>query len=287
MTLFDAGFRELLRGVVARVRRPRARPEEGERARRRRASSSGTFTGHRPYSQGDDPRALDWNVFARSGELFVKVLEEEQRRALNLLLDTSASMRAGSPPRFDGARRLAALLGGVALARLDGFSIVAGERVETWAGLPALGAMLDFLDRLEPTAVDAREAIEVWSQRALRGRVVWVSDFAAGDEIEHGLRLLGRAARDALALLPKLAEDEVPALDGYVLLRDPEDAARTLRVRVDAGLRAAAERELRALGRWQDLRFREAGVLLVRQRIPAIGDLRVSSWTDGGWTTWI
>lgn len=287
MTLFDAGFRELLRGIVAQVRRPRGRPDDGERARRRRLSSSGTFTGHRAYAHGEDLRTLDWNAYARTGELFVKVLEEEQRRALILLFDASASMTAGEPSRFDGARRYAALLGGVALGRLDGLTLVTADATSAWSGVAALDAMLDHLDRLTPGVTTADAPILRWSELGLRGRNVWISDFAAVDEVERGLRLLGRARRETIGLLPGIGEDDLPDVDGHVELRDPETPRATIRVRVDARLRAELERELRALRRRQDAVFRQAGVPLVRARVPAPGDHRVGSWIDGGWPAWI
>lgn len=286
MTRFDTRFRDLLRDVVRQVRRTRIRPEDGERARRRRLSSSGTFTGHRAYSQGEDLRGLDWNVYARSGDLFVKVLEEEQRRSLNVLLDVSQSMSAGTPPRLDGALRIAALLGGVALARLDGLNVVTGDHVASLSSGASMDALLDQLDAVDVERGDSVRPVETWAAQALRGRVVWISDFADVDELAHGLRLLGRARRETFGLLPTIAEDELPEVDGYIAVRDPE-SEESFRVRVDASLRAAIESELRALRRRQDAVFRQSAVPLVRQRVPAPSDFRVRSWTEGGWPWWI
>jgi len=49
----------------------------------------------REYVEGDDPRAVDWNVTARVGRPFVKEYVEERERTLLFLLDLSASMTAG------------------------------------------------------------------------------------------------------------------------------------------------------------------------------------------------
>lgn len=269
-------------------RRPRGAEDESVRARRRRAAPSGTFSGHRGYAPGEDLRGLDWNAYARSGELFVKVLHEEDRRTLDLLLDASGSMGAGSPSRWDAARRLVAVVAGMALTRLDGVRIVVGEHVEAIAAQSPLDRLFDFLDELSLAAAGASaDAVETWSSRGLRGRLVWVSDFANPEEAVSGLARLGRARRSACGLLPTLPEDRSPALDGYVELFDPEDQRR-IRVRVDARLRAAVVEELAALARHQDAAFQAAGVPLLRQPIPSDVDLNtVESWISGGWSEWI
>ena len=49
----------------------------------------------REYVDGDDPRAVDWNVTARTGRPFIKEYVEERERTLLFVLDLSASMTAG------------------------------------------------------------------------------------------------------------------------------------------------------------------------------------------------
>ena len=62
----------------------------------------------RPYQIGDEIRTVDWNVTARTGELFVKRYVEERELTLMLLVDASASENFGSVGRFK--RELAAEL---------------------------------------------------------------------------------------------------------------------------------------------------------------------------------
>jgi uncharacterized protein (DUF58 family) len=50
----------------------------------------------RPYQFGDDVRAIDWNVTARTGRPFVKLFREEREMAVMLLVDQSASQGVGS-----------------------------------------------------------------------------------------------------------------------------------------------------------------------------------------------
>src|SRR5205807_9999262 len=54
------------------------------------------FTEYRQYSPGDDPRYLDWRVFARSDRYFIKKFEDETNLRCHLLVDQSRSMEYGS-----------------------------------------------------------------------------------------------------------------------------------------------------------------------------------------------
>jgi uncharacterized protein (DUF58 family) len=54
------------------------------------------FTEYRGYTPGDDPRQLDWRVFARSDRYFVKRFEEETNLFCHLVVDRSSSMRFAS-----------------------------------------------------------------------------------------------------------------------------------------------------------------------------------------------
>src|SRR6266496_502930 len=50
------------------------------------------FAEYRAYSEGDDLRHVDWNVFARTDKCFLKRYRGEPNTQLLILLDTSASM---------------------------------------------------------------------------------------------------------------------------------------------------------------------------------------------------
>jgi uncharacterized protein (DUF58 family) len=50
------------------------------------------FAEFRQYNEGDDPRFVDWNVFARTDRTYIRRYEGETNTRLMLLLDASASM---------------------------------------------------------------------------------------------------------------------------------------------------------------------------------------------------
>ena len=75
---------------------------EGRRVGRRSGNAL-EFAEYRDYRPGDDPRRLDWGVYARTGQLTVKLYSEEVDPRCDLLLDHSASMAAGSEAKAPAA----------------------------------------------------------------------------------------------------------------------------------------------------------------------------------------
>src|ERR1051325_8523755 len=70
------------------------------------------FTEYRQYSPGDDPRYLDWRLFARSDRYYIKKFEDETNLRCHFLVDNSRSMSYGSLPytKAQYANTLAATL---------------------------------------------------------------------------------------------------------------------------------------------------------------------------------
>ncbi len=54
------------------------------------------FSEYRPYTLGDDPRGLDWKLYARTDRYYIKRFEDETNRHVYLVLDRSRSMGFGS-----------------------------------------------------------------------------------------------------------------------------------------------------------------------------------------------
>ncbi len=94
----------------------------GERRSKRRGRSV-EFDDFRPYTPGDDPRHLDWNIFARLDRLVVKLFREDEDLALHLVIDASPSMDSGSPSKRVFATRLAMALGYIALVNQNRLSV--------------------------------------------------------------------------------------------------------------------------------------------------------------------
>ena len=110
-------------GVLARLSRLEliARwPMEGNIAGRHKSPHRGAsveFAEYRKYVPGDDPRNLDWRVYARSDRFYIKEFEADTNLRCYLVLDASASMTFGN--KFSYARKLAATLGYLAMQQGD------------------------------------------------------------------------------------------------------------------------------------------------------------------------
>jgi uncharacterized protein (DUF58 family) len=94
----------------------------GEHRSRRRGSSP-EFADFKSYSPGDDIRRVDWNLYARFDELFVRLSEVTTDLTVHILLDASASMdwrsRPSTPTKYRFAQKVAAALAYVALWHFD------------------------------------------------------------------------------------------------------------------------------------------------------------------------
>lgn len=153
--IFDEAFLRKLENLRFAVRRAIAGRREGDRLTRKRGGAA-EFASHRSYAQGDDFRAIDWNLYGRLGQLYVKEFTREESLPVRLLIDTSLSMG----PKFDFARRVGAALALVAnaegaavpLAEIEGLELGEAFRVPAMAdGLALVVSDLwdaDLRDRL-------------------------------------------------------------------------------------------------------------------------------------------
>jgi len=84
------------------------------------------FSEYRPYSVGDDPRGLDWKLYARSDRYFVKRFEDETNRRCYLLVDQSRSMGFAtlSYSKADYAKTLAATIAYYLSLQRDGVGLI-------------------------------------------------------------------------------------------------------------------------------------------------------------------
>ncbi len=197
MPLFDSDFLKKLEylSIVSR------RVFRGSLLAQRRTMQFGSgieFADHREYSAGDDLRYLDWNIYARHGELLLKRFQEEEDLHVYFLLDCSRSMAFGTPPKFDLARQVTAALAYIALADLDRINVVAfADRIvdefPLTRGKARILPLLDFLENLEPqgTDTDLAGCVREFARRKQRlGLAVVVSDLFAPDGYEQGLSQL-------------------------------------------------------------------------------------------------
>jgi uncharacterized protein (DUF58 family) len=235
--LLPAEFLARLERLRLLSRRPVRGWAAGDR-KSRRPGHSVEFHDHRAYGVGDDMRYVDWNVYARTERLHVKLFVDDEDLCLHLLVDASASMDWGTPSKLEWAARLAAALGFVGLASLEqvGVGILRERLAEGWPparGRGRISPLFDFLGTLRGGGTtNLGEALAGYAAHAQEsGVAVLVSDLLDPGGYEQGLRAL-LERRCEVHVVHVLSPDELePDFGGELRLVDHETgAARPLSV---------------------------------------------------------
>jgi uncharacterized protein (DUF58 family) len=229
--LLPPEVRHRLKGLKLRARRADGAALGVHASRNRGAGLE--FAQHRAYERGDEPRMVDWKLYARSDRLFVREAERESPLTLWILLDASGSMGqadAARPDwsRLDAAKALAAGLAEMALAGGDRFGWVtlAGDRPHL---LPA-GAGGRQRDRLwlEMATVQAAGGFPppprwtpLWARIGAHDLVVLLSDAFDPQSVDLAGRLAA-AGREVLAIRLLMVEERDFPFQGGHRFRDPE-----------------------------------------------------------------
>ncbi|HPQ70823.1 MAG TPA: DUF58 domain-containing protein [bacterium] len=191
------------------------------------------FADYRDYAPGDDPRYLDWNLYARVEQLVTKLFHEEENLNVYFLLDTSKSMDFGHPSKFDYGKKVVAALAYVALNNLDSIAInpFGPELLPELPMLRGKGQIMkvfDFLEKLEPTpTTDMLKALATFTAKTrTKGLVVIVSDFWDEAGYERALKGVYSGGFDLSAVCLHHEYEAKPKWRGTVLMADSETGKR-------------------------------------------------------------
>jgi uncharacterized protein (DUF58 family) len=251
--LFDEEFLrklEYLSFVSRKLRRGEVRGEHASF----RAGTSPDFADYRAYQPGDDFRTIDWNIYARLDRLFVKLYAEEEDLTVHVLLDASASMTFGTPPKLDYARRLAAALGYVGIGSLDRVGVTTfaaglGGALAPRRGRTQLFHLLDYMSRIKGGGrTDIARSLEDYARRSRRpGLAIVITDLLdeAREGALRGLRALAFHDFEVVLVHVLDREEIAPREEGALRLTDVE-TGRSLSVSVDRPLAAAYRRRVEA-----------------------------------------
>ena len=222
---------------------------KGERRSKKRGVSI-EFADYRDYSQGDDLRFIDWNIYGRLERLFLKLFLEEEDLNVYVLVDASQSMAFGTPPKLEYAKKVAAALAYLALCNLDRAAVhaFAGDLGRTFPltrGQRQVWRLFDFLGGVEaggPTGL-AAACKHFAMRRQGKGIVAVVSDFLDKAGYEEGLKYLAGQKYDVVVCQVLAPEEVEPPEEGDLKLVDIEDAD-IAEVSLTQELRAAYRRNL-------------------------------------------
>lgn len=191
------------------------------------------FSEHRRYTQGDDPKDIDWLVYAKTDRYYVKKYQAETNITGYLLMDLSESMAytyRQELTKFDYAVCLAAALGYLMIHQQDPVGLITFDE-KLRDSLPArskrtqLANILALLARAKPggptdIGTNLRRIAAMLKHRSL---LMIFSDLLADPEsIIEGLRRLRYGGHDIILFhILDEAETNFP-FDGMVDLKDPE-----------------------------------------------------------------
>lgn len=191
------------------------------------------FAEVREYTPGDDVRAIDWNVTARTGVPFIKKYNETRELTLVIACDVSASQRFGSVDKLkqETAAELAALFAFSAMRNNDKVGLLLfSDKIELFVppkkGKKHILRLIRELVAFEPQGrgTDMALALKTLVQVLRRqGILVLISDYLSPlEQFEKPLKL----AAKKFDLIPVVVTDKLerglPACAACMTVVDPE-----------------------------------------------------------------
>ncbi len=189
-----------------------------------------TFSEVRQYQYGDDVRAIDWNVTARSNEPYIKVFEEERELTMMLMVDVSGSKLFGTQNQFKDeiATEISATLAFSAMQNNDKIGLILfSDEIELFIPpkkgrshvLRIIRELLEFKPKSKQTNI--AEAFKFLSSVMKKKAIVFVlSDFIA-DDYENTLKIAGKKHDVTGIRIYDRNEEQLPNL-GLVQMKDEE-----------------------------------------------------------------
>lgn len=205
------------------------------------------FADYRHYATGDDLRHLDWNVLARLDRAHIRTYRDEEELPVYLLLDMSASMDFGSPPKHHLARSLAAALGYVALCGSDAIYPVAltgrAPEVRASRGRASYQRLFEWLKTLQPAGGGLSDSLKRFAHASPRAGMVLIFSDGLDPDFPDALRALA-GRKHEIGVFQILSEvDLEPDLEGDLRLIDAE-TADSLEITATSGVLSEYQKHL-------------------------------------------
>lgn len=153
------------------------------------------FSDYRQYQIGDDYRYIDWNLYSRLEQLFLKQFVDERDTLIYCLIDHSKSMSFGLPTKLNYAARLAAALGYIGLAHFDRvgaafFSSKITKQLYPLRGKNSMQFLFEFLDNIQAEGhTDISRSLVEFGKQYRKGLAIIFSDFFDQDYQQGVLQL--------------------------------------------------------------------------------------------------
>lgn len=156
--------------------------------RSRRRGHGVEFAEYRQYEVGDNPRAIDWNLYSRSDKLYVKRYLEEENVALHIVIDGSRSMTHEElREKWDLAAHITVAAAYIALATQDPvtISVIGGPTSPRFWGGRAFAPLTKFVESATHGVISAapenidlsHQAKRIAARTRFPGILMYISDF--------------------------------------------------------------------------------------------------------------
>lgn len=189
--------------------------------------SSLEFSDFREYIPGDDVRRIDWNVYGRSGKLFLKRFVEEKEAMFTIIMDCSKSMEFGKHPKDKYALQLAGACAWLILEQLDRVRLVncIDDKV-FWSGaLTGRQSFQKLIVQLEKTVFtktfDISKVINSWNAYS-KGVTILITDGYLDTDAFDLLKELHYRKQKTIVLHVLSDEELHPNMEGTAHLIDSE-----------------------------------------------------------------
>jgi len=181
------------------------------------------FMEHRDYFSGDDLRQIDWNVYARTDKLTVKLFHQEVSPSIDIIIDSSASISASGNKKVNAVLSIAALLTQAALnssyriqvwrCSSNGFTLLDNAKSS-----PLLWGKFNFSETISPVEL-INKALPPFYSNGLR---ILISDLLFPDEPKLFASRFSLNS-SASIIVQVLSENEInPEIHGNLTLTDSE-----------------------------------------------------------------
>ena len=186
------------------------------------------FKDHRLYAPGDDFRSIDWKVYARTDDLYIKNYEEERNLVVHIIVDCSSSMNFGKPiTKFEYASMIGIGFAYLAMKENEKFQFSTFsddlEVFQSRRGMSQLAAMVHHLNNLKTGGISKIKDAVLQYRKLIGSRslIILISDFLIDmQEIKDALYTFGNQEVKVIQLLDPI-EKELK-FEGDFKLKDSE-----------------------------------------------------------------
>ncbi|MBI4438755.1 DUF58 domain-containing protein [Candidatus Woesearchaeota archaeon] len=209
-----------------------------------------TIKDHRVYVPGDEIKLIDWNVYARTENLYIKRHEEERNLTVHVIIDSSASMNYGKPTKFEYASMLGIGFAYLAMRGNERFQYATFSdtlRVfQPKRGLSHLATMVELLNNTKPSGTSdfAKSIFSYRKTMGTRSIAIILSDFLYEPEgVKEATYHLGNNDVKLIQVLDP-SESKL-GIEGDVKLKDLE-TNQAIRTYISSRLKSEYQRKLEA-----------------------------------------